>query len=51
MHLENLLNESALLAARRNKKFITNEEIEQALLKVVMGVEKRPTSSTRTTSV
>ena len=39
--LENLLNESALLAARRNKKFITNEEIEQALLKVVMGVEKK----------
>ena len=39
--LENLLNEAALLAARRNKKFITTEEIEQSLLKVVMGVEKR----------
>ncbi len=39
--LENLLNEAALLAARRNKKFITQEEIEQALLKVVMGVEKK----------
>ena len=39
--LENLLNEAALLAARRNKKFITLEEIEQSLLKVVMGVEKK----------
>ena len=29
------------MAARRNKKFITTEEIEQSLLKVVMGVEKR----------
>lgn len=39
--LENLLNEAALLAARRNKKFITLEEIEESLLKVVMGVEKK----------
>ena len=37
--LENLLNEAALLAARRNKKLISQEEIEESLLKVVMGVE------------
>ena len=39
--LENLLNEVALLAARRNKKLISQEEIEESLLKVVMGVEKK----------
>ncbi len=39
--LENLLNEAALLAARRNKKFITQEEIEEAILKVEMGAEKK----------
>ena len=30
--LENLLNEAALLAARRNKKLISQEEIEESLL-------------------
>lgn len=39
--LENLLNEAALLAARRNKKSITMEEIEEATVKVVVGTEKR----------
>ena len=39
--LENLLNEAALLAARRNKKLISQEEIEESLLKVVMGAEKK----------
>ena len=39
--LENLLYEAALLAARRNKKLISQEEIEESLLKVVMGVEKK----------
>ncbi len=39
--LENLLNESALLAARRNKKAITKEEIEEATIKVVVGTEKK----------
>ena len=39
--LENLLNEAALLAARRNKKLISQEEIEESLLKFVMGVEKK----------
>lgn len=38
--LENLLNESAILAARRNKKTITAAEIDEAMLKVVMGPEK-----------
>ena len=39
--LENLLNESALLAARRKKKAITMKEIEEATVKVVVGTEKR----------
>ena len=39
--LENLMNESALLAARRNKPFITHEEIDDAILKVEMGPEKK----------
>ncbi len=39
--LENLLNEAALLAARRNKKAITMTEIEEATIKVVMGTEKK----------
>ncbi len=39
--LENLLNESALLAARRKKKAITMKDIEEATVKVVVGTEKR----------
>ena len=39
--LENLLNESALLAVRHHKKAITQEEIEEATIKVVMGTEKK----------
>ena len=39
--LENLLNEAALLAARENKKAITQSNIEEATIKVVMGTEKR----------
>lgn len=39
--LENLLNEAALLAARRNKKAITMSEIEESTIKVVIGTEKR----------
>ena len=39
--LENLLNESALLAVRHKKKAITQEEIEEATIKVVMGAEKK----------
>lgn len=39
--LENLLNEAALLAARKNKKAITMDEIEEATIKVVVGAEKK----------
>ncbi len=39
--LENLLNEAALLAVRHGKKAITQEEIEEATIKVVMGTEKK----------
>lgn len=39
--LENLLNEAALLAARRNKKAITMAEIEEATVKVIVGTEKK----------
>ncbi len=39
--LENLLNEAALLAARRSLKAITMKEIEEATIKVVVGTEKK----------
>lgn len=39
--IENLLNESALLAARNNKKAITEADIEQATIKVIAGTEKK----------
>lgn len=39
--LENLLNEAALLAARKNKTSISMEEIKEATFKVVMGPEKK----------
>ncbi len=39
--LENLLNEAALLAARRNKRAITMSEIDEATLKVEIGSEKK----------
>ena len=39
--LENLLNEAALLAARKNLKAITMEQIEEATIKVVVGAEKK----------
>jgi len=39
--LENMVNESALLAARKNKKQIDMIDIEEALVKVMMGPEKR----------
>lgn len=39
--LENILNEAALLAARRNLKEIGMTEIEDAMVKVTMGPEKR----------
>lgn len=39
--LENLLNEAALLAARRKKKAITMTEIEEATVKCIVGTEKK----------
>ncbi len=39
--LENLLNEAALLAAKRNLKAITIVEIREAMVKVMMGTEKK----------
>ena len=39
--LENLLNEAALLAAREGKKAITQENIDEATVKVIMGTEKK----------
>ena len=39
--LENLLNEAALLAARQNLKAITQANVEEATIKVVMGTEKK----------
>ena len=39
--LENLANEAALLAVRRNKKFISMEEMEEAITRVIAGPEKK----------
>ncbi len=39
--LANLVNEGALLAARRNKRFVTMEEMEDAKDKVLMGIERK----------
>lgn len=39
--LENLLNEAALLAAKRNQTAITNQDLQESAVKVMMGPEKR----------
>ena len=39
--LANLVNEGALLAARRNKRFVTMDEMEDAKDKVLMGIERK----------
>ena len=39
--LENLLNEAALLAARKNRKFIAMADLKEAEIKVVAGPEKK----------
>jgi cell division protease FtsH len=39
--LANLVNEAALLAARRNKRLVTQQEFEDAKDKVMMGAERR----------
>jgi cell division protease FtsH len=39
--LENMVNEGAILAARRNKKSITQPDLEEAIERVVMGPERK----------
>ncbi len=39
--LENVMNEAALLAARQSKPFITMSDVDEAILKVQMGPEKK----------
>ncbi len=39
--LENLLNEAAIMAAKENRKFIKEEDIKRAFIKVGVGTEKR----------
>jgi cell division protease FtsH len=39
--LSNLVNEAALLAARRGKKIIEQEELEEGIMRVVAGPEKK----------
>ena len=39
--LENLLNEAALLAARRSRPVLTHRDLEDAMMKVIAGPEKR----------
>ena len=45
--LMNLVNEGALLAARRNKRLVTMAEFEDAKDKVMMGAERRSTAMTQ----
>ncbi|RFB04663.1 ATP-dependent zinc metalloprotease FtsH [Parvularcula marina] len=44
--LANLVNEAALLAARRGKRMVTNKEFEDAKDKIMMGAERRSTVMT-----
>ena len=39
--LENLMNESALLAVRKDKKLIGMDELEEAVTRVIAGPEKK----------
>ena len=45
--LANLVNEAALMAARRNKRLVTMAEFEDAKDKVMMGAERRSTAMTQ----
>ncbi|APH74240.1 ATP-dependent zinc metalloprotease FtsH [Aquibium oceanicum] len=45
--LANLVNESALMAARRNKRLVTMAEFEDAKDKIMMGAERRSTAMTQ----
>ena len=44
--LMNLVNEAALMAARRNKRFVTHAEFEDAKDKIMMGAERRSSAMT-----
>jgi cell division protease FtsH len=44
--LMNLVNEAALLAARRSKRIVTNQEFEDSRDKIMMGAERRTLSMT-----
>lgn len=39
--LENMINEAAILATRKDKKIVEMEDVEEAMVKVMMGPEKR----------
>jgi len=45
--LMNLVNEAALMAARRNKRLVTMQEFEDAKDKVLMGAERRSSAMTQ----
>ncbi len=45
--LMNLVNEAALMAARRNKRLVTMQEFEDAKYKVMMGAERRSSAMTQ----
>ena len=46
--LENLLNEAAILAARANRKHITNKDLYEGINKVIMGPQKKSRLVTET---
>ena len=46
--LENLLNEAAILAARENRKFITNKNLYEGINKVLLGPQKKSRLVTET---
>ena len=46
--LENLLNEAAILAARANRKFISNKDLYEGINKVLMGPQKKSRLVTET---
>ena len=46
--LENLLNEAAILAAKENRKFITNKDLYEGINKVILGPQKKSRLVTET---
>ena len=49
--LKNLLNEAAIMAARTNQTYITNQNVEDALDKIIVGITKRVDSRSRDAKV